>query len=235
MRAHEDYQENIGAYLLGALTELETDVFERHLMGCESCRAEVEDLRLAAEALPRTVTPMRPPPGLKASLMEIVEGEAAAAKEGGRSRRRPLRLPQLPRLRPAMAWVSAAVLLLVGVAAGLALNGIGGDESRTVAAQVDQTRLPEASGSLMVASDERGGVLRVQGLPEPPRGRVYQVWLMRGDEVIPGALFVPRADGTGEAGIPDDLDGYDAVLVTREPAGGGRKPSEQPVLSVQLS
>jgi len=234
MRAHEEYQENIGAYLLGALTELETDVFERHLMGCETCRAEVEDLRLAAETLPRTVPPMRPPPELKASLMEIVEGEAAA-REGWPSRRRSFRLPQLPRLRPAMAWVSAAFLLLVGVGVGLALNGLGGEDTRTVAASVDRARLPQASRSLMVAADDHGGVLRVQGLPEPPRGRVYQVWLMRGDEVIPGALFVPRSDGTGEAGIPDDLDGYDAVLVTREPAGGGRKPSEKPVLSVQLS
>ena len=72
----------------------------------------------------------------------------------------------------------------------------------------------------------QGGVLRVQNLPEAPGGRVYQVWLMRGDEVMPRALFVPRADGTGEAGIPDDLEGYDAVLVTREPRGGARKPSE---------
>lgn len=234
MRPHEEYQENIGAYLLGALTELEADVFERHLMGCESCRAEVEGLRVAAEVLPRTVTPMRPPPELRASLMQIVEDEAAAAA-GGRSRRRWLRLPELPRWRPAMAWVSAALLLLVGVGVGLALNGVGGDDPRTVAASVDQARLPDASGSLIVASDDHGGVLRVQGLPAPPAGRVYQVWLMRGEELIPGALFVPRADGTGEAGIPDDLDGYDAVLVTREPAGGGRKPSEQPVLSVELS
>jgi hypothetical protein len=234
MRAHEEYEENIGAYLLGALTELEADVFERHLMGCESCRAEVERLRVAAEALPRTVTPMRAPPELKASLMQVVN-EEAAARSGGRSRRRAFSLPALPRLRPAMAWVSAAFLLLVGVGVGVAISGIGGDDTRTLAASVDRARLPQTSGSLLVASHEHGGVLRVQGLPEAPRGRVYQVWLMRGDEVIPGALFEPRSDGTGEAGIPDDLDGYDAVLVTREPEGGGRKPSEKPVLSVQLS
>ena len=232
MRAHEEYEENVGAYLLGALTELEADVFERHLMGCESCRAEVERLRVAAEALPRTVTPMRPPPELKASLMEIVEGEAAA-KEGRRSRRSRLRLPQLLRVRPALALAGAALLLFVGVGLGVALSG--GDDSRTLAAQVDGARLPGTTGSLMVGAGDQGGVLRVQNLPEAPGGRVYQVWLMRGNEVMPRALFVPRADGTGEAGIPDDLEGYDAVLVTREPRGGARKPSEAPLLSVQLS
>lgn len=232
-RAHEEYEENIGAYLLGALTDLEAEVFERHLMGCESCRAEVERLRLAADVLPRSVTPMRAPPELKASLMEIVNEEAAAAK--GRKRRR-VALPRMPRVRPALAWVSAAFLLAVGVAAGWALTRVADDDSgRTLAAIVDGSRIAQASGSLEVAEGDDGAVLRMQGLPQPPPGRVYQVWLQRGDEVRPRALFTPRADGTGEAGIADDLDDYDAVLVTRERRGGAAAPSEEPVVSVRLS
>ena len=234
-RPHEEYQENIGAYLLGALTDLEAEVLERHLMGCAECRAEVERLRVAADALPRSVTPMHAPPELKRSLMAVVSEEATARAGTGGRRRFALPALSLPRVRPALAWASAAFLLAVGVAAGWALTRVtDGDPGRTLAAQVDASRIARASGSLEVAEGEAGAVLRMQGLPQPPPGRVYQVWLQRGDEVRPRALFTPRADGTGEAGIPDDLEGYDAVLVTRERRGGATAPSEDPVVSVPL-
>ena len=39
---HHVQEENIGAYLLGALTEIELRTFERHLAECPVCRDEVE-------------------------------------------------------------------------------------------------------------------------------------------------------------------------------------------------
>lgn len=75
---HEGYEENVGAYLLGALPELERQAFERHLERCGDCRSEVERLRPAAEALPRAATPLTPPPRLKTALMQVVEREAGA-------------------------------------------------------------------------------------------------------------------------------------------------------------
>ena len=86
-REHTSYQEEIGAYLLGALTDLERQAFEQHLEGCPECRAETERLRPAADALPRSVEQVEPPGSLKTSLMEIVEREAreAAAGEGERT------------------------------------------------------------------------------------------------------------------------------------------------------
>ena len=55
-RGHEQYEENVGAYLLGALPELETEVFEKHLGSCATCRreqqqAEKESALLCARAL----------------------------------------------------------------------------------------------------------------------------------------------------------------------------------------
>ena len=40
------------------------------------CRDEVDRLRPAADALPRSVQPLAAPPSLKASLMAVVEAEA---------------------------------------------------------------------------------------------------------------------------------------------------------------
>ena len=45
MSDHTRYQDDIGAYLLGALNDLERQAFERHLTGCSECRDELERLR----------------------------------------------------------------------------------------------------------------------------------------------------------------------------------------------
>lgn len=232
-RTHEQYAEDVGAFVLGALSDLEASALERHAATCAICHAEIEQLRIAAETLPVSVTPVQPPAALKDSLMRTV---AAEARE--RSSARPARLRfRMPasslRLRPAMAWVSAAFLLAVGIAAGAIGAGLVGaeDDSRTIAARVDVTRLEQASASLVVP-DDRGdpAVLRVQGLRDAGRGRVYQLWLKRGGEVVPGPLFTPHSDGSGAAAIPEGLKGVDSVMVTREFEGGARVPSEKPLI-----
>ncbi|MGI8673735.1 MAG: anti-sigma factor, partial [Thermoleophilaceae bacterium] len=64
--------------------------------------------------------------------------------------------------------------------------------------------------------------------------RVYEVWLKRGERMVPGSLFDVSAGGNGTVGIPDGLDEVDALLVTEEPAGGRRTPTGRPILSVDL-
>lgn len=226
--------ENGAAYLLGALDEAEVADFERHLAGCARCREEVERLRPAADALPRSVTPLAPPPTLKASLMEAVEGRAPARRSLG-ERLRGL-IPDLGGMRPAAAWVSAAFLLAVGIAAGFGVAGItGGDDTRTLQASVDEARAPEASASLRVYDDgEKGAALRANGLPKLPPGRVYQAWVQRGREIVPEATFDVSRDGRATTAVLDDVSDADAVMVTREPRGGSRAPSEEPLLRISL-
>ena len=50
-RSHDEYKENIGPYVLGALPELEAELLERHLATCESCRTEVEELQPVTAAI----------------------------------------------------------------------------------------------------------------------------------------------------------------------------------------
>ena len=240
-RDHTSYREEIGAYLLGALTDLERQAFEQHLARCAECRAEIEELRPAADALPRSVEQVEPPPGLKTSLMEIVEREAreAATGEGeqwsappARSRP-PLReRVRLPALRP--AFVMAA--LVVGLVAGFGVAQLGGDDGgRTVVATVDQSRIPQGSGNLHVEGEgDDGAILRVSGMPELGGQQVYQAWVQRGGMIIPQPTFEVGADGSGAVAVPEDLSDAAAVLVTREQRGGASAPSEEPVLSVPL-
>jgi anti-sigma-K factor RskA len=236
-RDHTSYREEIGAYLLGALTDLERQAFERHMSTCAECRDEVESLRPAADALPRSVEQVEPPPSLKTSLMEVVEREAREAEGESATaparRRPPLRERlRLPSLRPAL--VVGGIALALGLAAGFGVAQLGDEGSRTVAATVDETSIPMASGSLQVEGDgENGAILRVTGMPRLDDG-VYQAWVQRGGTVVPQPTFEVGEDGGGAVAVPEDLSGAEAVLVTREPRGGSDTPSEQPIMSVSL-
>ena len=223
---HERYEQDIGAYLLGALPALEAEVFERHLMGCDECQDELERLRPAAEALPRAVEPFEPPRSLKASLMEVVEAEA-------RPERAPPRRSWFSALRFRPALALATVALLLGVALGLGLDGADEEGSREVTAQVDRSRLARAAARVEVEGD--AATLRMTGLPMAPRGQVYEVWVERDGEVRPaGALFDVGRDGRGSAAIPGGVGGVDRVMVTRERAGGAAQPSEMPVIVAEV-
>jgi Anti-sigma-K factor rskA/Putative zinc-finger len=242
---HDIYSENVGAYLLDALTELEQRQFEEHLDECPVCRDDVERLRVAADALPRSVTPVAPPPGLKVALMKAVNSDL---EEAGRSTRPSVaaRLRQrvaafsesLTQVRPGVAWVSATCVLLVGLLAGYgaseALRDGATTKPRTVAAQFDPTITRGASGSLSVADNGQEATLHVHGLKSLPPDRTYQVWLQKDGETIPKALFSVGKDGAGLTAVDGGLNDADYVMVTREPAGGSRSPGERPVMRVKL-
>ncbi len=229
---HDEHSQNTAAYLLGALNDLERQAFERHLAHCQECRTEIEQLRPALEALPRSVTPDAPPASLKASIMETVEREARtrAGTGGAPSRRR----TPFGRLRPAVAWAGVAAVLAIGVVAGAGISALTDDGAtgRTVVASVDAARAPGAAADLAIASDRSSAILRVRGMPRLPDDRVYQVGVQRGGALEPDALFRVDRDGRGTTAVDRSLDGADAVMVTREPAAGSAAPSEEPVIVV---
>jgi anti-sigma-K factor RskA len=244
MTDHERWSGSAAAYLLGAMEDHEATTFESHLADCPLCREEVDSLAPAARALPSAVDPVAPPPALKARIMAEVEREAALLAAAGPEADRPARAPARPRERRRRTWlglprwapVAIAAVLLVGVAVGIGVGQLGGSGQRTVQAQVlDKSRAPHASVKIEVGSD--GATLVAHGLPAPPSGRVYQVWLKRGGHAPQptSALFTPRSDGTATATVPGDLSGIDQMLVTDEPPGGSRRPTTSPLLAAALS
>jgi anti-sigma-K factor RskA len=222
MSDHTRHQDDVGAYLLGALNDLERQAFERHLRGCDECQEELARLRPAADALPGSVQQFEPPARLKASLMEVVEREARAQQPEPERRRPRLRFFTRP------AFVAAA--LLIGVVVGFGVAQLGGDETRTLAATVDRA-MPQAGGTLRVSNDD--ATLRLHDMPALSGTRVYQVWLQHGERLLPARTFEVGADGRGTVDL-SNVDDADGVYVTREARGGAQVPSEDPIVSVPL-
>jgi anti-sigma-K factor RskA len=230
---HAAASEALGAYALGAVEGGEATRIATHVASCRVCFEELERLRGAVHALPELAEELEPSPALKERLMATVRKEAAATAAEKRARdRRSRRAGFGLTLRPVAGVALASVLALGGVA-GYLVGDDGQSSTRTVAAQV--------SGSVSGAQADvllRDGRARlvVSGMPQPPRGRVYQVWVQRaGSAPVPtAALFSPTRDGRGSVDVPGDLRGSPRVLVTDEPAGGSLVPTRAPVIAAAL-
>lgn len=228
-RSHEEYQDNIGAYVLGALPELEAELLERHLTGCESCRADVEELRPVTAALARSVPQVDPPASLRSSLMAVVNSEAEARAPRRATSRRSFG-DWLRTLQPRTAFATGLALLAVGIAAGIGIDqlsgGGGGAGTRTLAAKIDRKLMPTGDARLNVTGST--GKLELTDAPQPPKGRVYELWIQHGKAIERGATFRPHADGSYEASL--SVAGADAVMVTVERAGGAPAPTGPAVM-----
>jgi anti-sigma factor RsiW len=224
---------DVGAYVLGALPRDEQDAFLRHLPGCATCRHDVGEVQLSADTLPLAATPLQPPPELKDRVMAVVRSEAellrAAGPEADRvtpSRRRARLRPALS-LRPMSAFAAGLAVLAVAVFGGVELNNGGSEHTRVIAAK---TVL--ASARARVELGDRGGRLVMTGVPRPPAGYVYEVWLQRfGQDPRPsGTFYDVQPSGTTTEDVHGDLRGVQRLLVTVEPKPGRARPSSAPII-----
>lgn len=240
------HNDTAAAYMLGALSDVERTEFEAHLSDCAHCREDLAALRPVVDLLATAAPPVPPPPALRARVMATVRSEAELLTAAGPRADRPRRERSRPSLgariaRPLALAGSAAALALAGGLAGFALHSATDDDPtrtvvqvRTVQAEVDADAAPGANAFVVL----RSGVatLRVRGLPAPPRGYVYEVWLLKRGAAAPSptdSLFGVDRNGNGRVALPSTR-GVEAVLVTAEPAGGSPAPTSQPVINAPL-
>lgn len=78
--------------------------------------------------------------------------------------------------------------------------------------------------------------LALHALPQAPRGKVYEAWVMLGGSprLSPSPTFLPDARGVAFIVLPADARTATAVSVTLEPEGGSRQPTSKPIMSVSL-
>ena len=78
--------------------------------------------------------------------------------------------------------------------------------------------------------------LAVHALPQPPRGKIYEVWtLARGTtRFAASATFLPDARGVAFIVLPVDGRTTAEVSVTLEPEGGSRERTGKPLMDASL-
>jgi anti-sigma-K factor RskA len=237
------HRENVGSYVLHALPDDEYERFVSHLEGCDECRREVAELKMAADTLPLAADPVAPPPELKDRIMAVVQAEAELLGAAGAradepetakpSEREGWWKRRLVSLRPLPAVGLATAVLAVGVVAGVLLSG-GAESTRTVDAKVTLASAPTARASVKVSGDD--GRLTVSNFPSAGSDRVYQVWLVHGKNRPESAgLFRVPGNGGATFAIPESMKGVDQVLVSVEPGGGSDQPTAQPIAAASMA
>ena len=245
-------QADCAAYVLWALTERELEAHTAHLAECSICRMEVAQLQPVADSLALGVPPVKVDRSLRARVLGAARaeaesrgavGEAAAAPRSARAgtrssgERSTLRGPPAGR---STLWRPPAGRLLPGLAGALAL-GVGVAIGALVFSSSSSVRSQMIPAVVVAPGHHATAELRkvgsrvelvVVGMPAPPPGRIYEVWLERGTEppLPTDALFSVTKTGSGVVGVPGDLHGVSKVLVTDEPLGGSLKPTRTPVI-----
>jgi anti-sigma-K factor RskA len=209
---HDDLE----GYVLGGLAADDVRVFEAHLRDCADCRDGIASYGVVLRALanvPMTTAPI-----------------ARTLRHASEARRRAL--------FGAGALAAAAA---VGIAIGrLAFAGTPSDLEAIAVMTADPARGvalrgPVANGSALVGRDHEHTAFVVRGLPAPPPGRGYQVWV-RGRVVrSPGMLHRMR-DGLEILVVPGDVIADARTIgVTMEPSNGSPVRTGAPQLSGDAS
>jgi anti-sigma-K factor RskA len=219
MTDHDRWHDSLGAWMLGALPEDEAVGFRRHLESCPICQEDAAGLQVAVDALPASAEPRTPPAALKDRVMAVVEAEAPAPAPAPRRRRSWL---------GGLSWRPALAIGLAALAIGFVASRAVEGGTKTITAQVQ-------GGSAQLKIDGGHGRLVASRLPDPPAGRVYQVWLDKGGKAPEptDVLFTTSNDGSATADVPS-LDGVKRVMVTDEPSGGSRAPTGKVVITASV-
>jgi anti-sigma factor RsiW len=230
----------IGPYVLDAVTDLERAAVDRHLRECDSCRAEVDELREASAKLADGAWSV-PPPRLRdnvlaaiASTRQVAPISPAAPAVAATARRSRLRL------------VSAAAAVVVAAAgAGSVVYVVQDQRVRQEQANVTAARATEnltravldspdlvlreerltTGGRVTVASSklQNAGVIMLAADAAPTDGKVYQLWTIREQGPTPEGSMAPGQASAVQLvrGLPE----ADGVGVTVEPGPGATRPT----------
>jgi anti-sigma-K factor RskA len=213
------------------LPELEIQAFRKDMMrDCELGRY-VESLESVGDVLLASAPEVEVPDSLGMAIMAearrdqevadlVTSPRAGQVSAASKSRWSWVR-------KPAVGFAAAAVLIVAAFGVG---QSIGGDNEQTPAPTVASSFEPgkgsDASGKVVpIAGGAEGAVVKVAGL-EPDIGTdVYELWIARGDKVSRSSLFNVNSNGVGVSAVPEDISDADAVMITREPAGGSEQPT----------
>lgn len=227
--ANDKLRDDAAAFVLGALPEIEAQAFRREMMkDCELGRY-VERLEAVGDVLLASSPPVAVPDGLGDAIVAEARRDLAAREllqspRGGEApaKQSPSFLDRL--FKPA---VGLGLAVLIAAFAFVAGQSFTGDEpANTAVASFQAVEATDVSGSVkMMEGGAEGAMVEISGLEPSIGDDTYQLWVLKDGKVSPSSLFTVDESGTGNSVVPTDVSGAEAVMVTREPAGGSPQPT----------
>ncbi|MFK4107180.1 anti-sigma factor domain-containing protein [Streptomyces sp. NPDC002176] len=235
-----------GAYALHALPDDERADFERHLSGCPSCAREVEEFEAAAARLALAASaPVRP--AMREEVLHRV-GSVRQLTPGTTPVERVRRSKGAGPARWALAACVAAAAVFGGTAAW---QWERAQDAQQRAAQAERqsselagvlaapdaksrtVKVAGGTGTVVVSAERDRAVFVSSKMPEPPKGKVYQLWFDDAGTMRNAGLMDP-ARASQSVLMKGAVDGASGVGVTVEPAGGSAKPTSAPVTVLSM-
>jgi anti-sigma-K factor RskA len=244
-RDHDQLESLVAPYVLDACDGEERETIAAHIEACESCRALARHLQPVAAALLLASQEASAPDRLRSKILGLA---ASSFRQAVRSEPESGRAPAGPRWRrrivaPARFRPRASVVAIAALAMGfVALAGWNVDLN----ARVRQLSQPPAQHRLigtgpMVGTGGTATVLTLygytlvdlDGMPRPPQGKVYELWLIKADGQPQAArVFTPDRHGRAQIVLMGTLGGVRALAVTVEQGPDGvAAPTQHPHLS----
>lgn len=134
------------------------------------------------------------------------------------------------KLREQLAFVKADLERVQAENQELArvMDVVGSPRLRVIALG-GQSTSPKSQGRVLWSPDTKKAVFYAYGLPKPPPGKDYQLWVIQGSTPKSEGVFPVDDKGQAQHVLPEvpDPAGVGAFAVTLEPAGGLPQPSGQ--------
>lgn len=168
----------------------------------------------------------------------------SAAEQGATDDLAKARQRREERRRPAgtRRWLAG-----VAAAAAIALGGVGvgaylADQNDPVNQVVRATDVREASvnvagggkATLLISSSHDAAVVKMSGVPAPPSGKVYQMWLIPKDGSAPVSQGLMDEQALSKPAVVQGIHSAAALGITVEPVGGSTAPTLPTVAAAPL-
>lgn len=165
----------------------------------------------------------------------LTDGDELAAARQRRDERR-----RLPGARRWLAGVAAAaVIALGGVGVGAYIADQNDPLNQVVRADdVREASVPVSAGgtaTVLISSSKDAVVVKMNGVPAPPAGKVYQMWLIPKDGSAPLSQGLMDEAALSKPAVVKGISSAASLGITVEPAGGSASPTFPTVAAAPLS
>jgi anti-sigma-K factor RskA len=244
---HEEFDSLAALDAAGAATAEETRALDAHAAGCADCRRARDEYAEAATLLARDLSPVAPPKDVRAHVIngaEVVDFPARhsvnpwwlataatlfLALWGWREVGIRVSRERVKNQQAELQQLSDQNKLLQQQKEKLSaeMQALGSAGTQTIA-MTGQQAAPSASARVFLVPEHRRAIVFFSNLPENPKDKSYQLWIIRADQPKPQSAGVFDASHGSATITVENLPvatEIKAMAVTVEPRGGVAQPT----------